>query len=470
MQLDEYVDLFEQIEVNLTNPRIQQVLNEENFDTESFQNVIRNYISQADLVLASEGSKLFSTIIEKAEILLDYTKNPNFSTTIHNFFNTALYLSKHAPTNEKFEDENSTDNLISEEEFSIRYDNLVDVLRFEGEKSNLTLFTVPEEAPFQVFKNSHRSLVFLTRGGNTNIATKSKLINIVYHNGNAKNLSYEPVIIKKILDNSIFDHIVTQDQFDLKEVLKQGNEIFHLKSELEKLQKNEEQLDALKENLLEIIEQSKNAKNEYLSAKEAAVNDTKLKASVTYWKEKQKKHKIQFFIYGAISILLIVALIITLNYLISNHNSNEIFNEKNTTKTLQIVKSNHSDKNLSMPTALKSKIQDNKQTKNNDLNNPLTYFHFIGWYALIIFGSSSALWVIRIVVKISLSNLHLSEDAHERVVMIYTYLAFIEQGNGLEENDKQVILSSLFRPSNIGIIKDESSISVGDIISSLKSK
>ena len=89
------------------------------------------------------------------------------------------------------------------------------------------------------------------------------------------------------------------------------------------------------------------------------------------------------------------------------------------------------------------------------------------WYFLMIFTSSSAFWIIRITVKIALSNLHLSEDAYERVVMIQTYLSFVKEGQ-IEENDKNLILSSLFRPSNIGIIQDESSVTVSDIITAFK--
>ena len=38
----------------------------------------------------------------------------------------------------------------------------------------------------------------------------------------------------------------------------------------------------------------------------------------------------------------------------------------------------------------------------------------------------------------------------------------------LDKKDKELILSSLFRPSNIGIIQDESSVTVTDIITAFK--
>jgi uncharacterized membrane protein len=105
----------------------------------------------------------------------------------------------------------------------------------------------------------------------------------------------------------------------------------------------------------------------------------------------------------------------------------------------------------------------------NEENSKAFNFDYskLAWYILMIFASSSAFWIIRITVKIALSNLHLSEDAHERVVMIQTYLSFVKEGQ-IDENDKNLILSSLFRPSNIGIIKDESSVTVADIITAFK--
>lgn len=89
-------------------------------------------------------------------------------------------------------------------------------------------------------------------------------------------------------------------------------------------------------------------------------------------------------------------------------------------------------------------------------------------YGFIILLISLTIWIIRIVMKIALSNYHLSIDAKERVTMINTYLALMKEGNTLEENDKRIMIESIFRQTNHGIIKDESSITVTDIISSIK--
>ncbi|WP_298011594.1 DUF6161 domain-containing protein [uncultured Aquabacterium sp.] len=67
-----------------------------------------------------------------------------------------------------------------------------------------------------------------------------------------------------------------------------------------------------------------------------------------------------------------------------------------------------------------------------------------------------AFWVLRLLVRIFLSNMHLENDAAERVTMVKTYLALISEGklNGDSENLKAV-LAALFRPTGDGIVKDE---------------
>lgn len=52
--------------------------------------------------------------------------------------------------------------------------------------------------------------------------------------------------------------------------------------------------------------------------------------------------------------------------------------------------------------------------------------------------------------------------------MIKTYLSLMKEGNTLVENDKKIMIESIFRATNHGIVKDESSVTVTDIISSFK--
>jgi len=76
-------------------------------------------------------------------------------------------------------------------------------------------------------------------------------------------------------------------------------------------------------------------------------------------------------------------------------------------------------------------------------------------FALIIPAVFGA-WAIRLLVRIFLSNSHLATDAAERVVMIQTYLALLEESKLSEEKDRTLVLASVFRPATDGMIKEES--------------
>ena len=90
---------------------------------------------------------------------------------------------------------------------------------------------------------------------------------------------------------------------------------------------------------------------------------------------------------------------------------------------------------------------------------------------MVIFGIIAVLgvWLARIIVRIFLSHLHLETDAKERVTMIQTYLALLREEHALKENERQVILQTLFRPSATGIVKDDGiPPSIIDIVSRFK--
>jgi hypothetical protein len=52
--------------------------------------------------------------------------------------------------------------------------------------------------------------------------------------------------------------------------------------------------------------------------------------------------------------------------------------------------------------------------------------------------------------------------------MIRTYLSLLKEGESFEKEDKKVMLDNIFRPTNFGIISDETSVTLTDVISSLK--
>ncbi|RWC10375.1 MAG: hypothetical protein EOS52_25015 [Mesorhizobium sp.] len=70
-------------------------------------------------------------------------------------------------------------------------------------------------------------------------------------------------------------------------------------------------------------------------------------------------------------------------------------------------------------------------------------------------ASTIAFWVGRIFVRLYLSELHLGMDARERETMVQTYLALIAERATEGTDDRHIVLSSLFRPTADGIVKEE---------------
>lgn len=138
-----------------------------------------------------------------------------------------------------------------------------------------------------------------------------------------------------------------------------------------------------------------------------------MQSSVTYWDKKYKKHLKFSWIFGIAALISALA-------------------------GVYIIKLQYNDV---LKQALDSTIQSQK----------VEYLR-IGMVVIVV---SFVLWFIRILVRILLSHLHLGTDANERVTMIQTYLALLREGNSLQENEKQLILTTLFRPSADGIVKDD---------------
>lgn len=79
-------------------------------------------------------------------------------------------------------------------------------------------------------------------------------------------------------------------------------------------------------------------------------------------------------------------------------------------------------------------------------------------YWLLLFVGAVAtmfVWIIRILVRLFFSNTHLSEDAEERATLIQTYLAMERNEQVLKQEDKELILPSIFRQGSDGIVKDD---------------
>lgn len=64
------------------------------------------------------------------------------------------------------------------------------------------------------------------------------------------------------------------------------------------------------------------------------------------------------------------------------------------------------------------------------------------------------LWAGRLITKIYLSEQHLRQDAYERETMTQTFMALVAE-KVASDDDKQIVLNALFRPTSDGIVKEE---------------
>jgi len=168
-----------------------------------------------------------------------------------------------------------------------------------------------------------------------------------------------------------------------------------------------------------------------------------------YWQEKATKHLwssgISFFIF----LVLISAMISFISNQIDTSKQNDI--QKSPISVLV-------EKNTTTLTKSPQLIEYQKTMEKHMI---IRTFQYLFLFSLI-------LWISRILLKITFSHLHLSEEAQEKETMIMTYLALINDGGGLKDNDRQLILEAIFRPSTNGLIKDETNVTLLDIVKGLK--
>lgn len=467
-----------ELEANLENNNIQKELENNQFNIDDLKQTIQFYYKNIEQI----NDEDLMDISTKVNELVSHSNNSSFSLYSHKFINTARYLINNPPKVELDIDDNFSiqDNTqISEEEFLNRCEKLIEQLGYEHEEPKLILKTKVDKKEFKVFKNKNKSIIYFAENSEKGMPTSlENLKEIAFKRKKPNHKSYDSVIISKIFDNTIFDEINKTFEAQLNESLinqirKHSEELFKLKDDLEVIQKDKEDFNTAKTEINEILSKSTTAQLEFKNAKEAAVNYAKLNASVSYWEIKQKTHRNKFIGFSLLSIVLI-GLLLYILFLALNYHDNQI-NESNKTEIVSDMNTINKTKKTTLDVnQSNSEIKQTSQVPKNTISNneeDSKSFDFdyskLAWYILMIFASSSAFWIIRITVKIALSNLHLSEDAHERVVMIQTYLSFINEGQ-IDKEDKNLILSSLFRPSNIGIIKDESSVTVADIITAFK--
>jgi hypothetical protein len=145
-----------------------------------------------------------------------------------------------------------------------------------------------------------------------------------------------------------------------------------------------------------------------------------VKNAVTYWTTKAKEHKTNSWIFGIISGALMISTLISIicigNYFLG----------------------------LDLSKGTGAKLL----TKTGALQ--------LWVYGFFIISVTLVIWIIRLLVKVFLSNLHQLSDANERATMIMTYLAFEREEEVMKPGDKELILPSIFRTTSHGIIKEDS--------------
>lgn len=87
-----------------------------------------------------------------------------------------------------------------------------------------------------------------------------------------------------------------------------------------------------------------------------------------------------------------------------------------------------------------------------DKNKPAAVYLLLVTLGVVI--TTIVFWAARILMRLFLSEHHLAIDAEERSVMTETYLALTAESSASDE-DRSIILTSLFRPTSDGIVKDD---------------
>lgn len=91
-------------------------------------------------------------------------------------------------------------------------------------------------------------------------------------------------------------------------------------------------------------------------------------------------------------------------------------------------------------------------------NDPIALYVLISGAVVVL--STIGIWIGRILTKLYLSEHHLKTDAEERAIMTQTYLALTESGHA-SEDEKNIILTALFRNSSDGIVADDGPPQIG---------
>lgn len=158
-----------------------------------------------------------------------------------------------------------------------------------------------------------------------------------------------------------------------------------------------------------------------------------LAAPVEYWDAKRKKHRL----WSGVSFSAIVVGMGAAAYFLH-------------TELQSVGQAVTASKAAAAATSAKAQIAGSTTTI-QALADSATTWH-LGSFILL---ATLSFWFIRLLVRIFLSNLHLENDAAERVTMAKTYLALIRNDDLPKGDNINTVLAALFRPTGDGIVKDE---------------
>lgn len=327
---------------------------------------------------------------------------------------------------------------IKDENF--KYENLISAVNYYI-KNKEALLLLSDSLYLNQFNNSLKTFISRTENENEIIAYKLQLLdainviidyqNILFNIEKKENLESD---VKDFAERYYKEENTTLES-KIKDLEKKNFEVLGQFSELKSLFEKRETEFA---QVSEVLEKSKTLESEFENAKEAVLKNIELKQATTYWEKQAEKYDKEYKFYFKINIGIGVALII-ITFLLINFTG--LF-------TTNIIDS--SDKKI---TETMSQVM-----------HSASFFNYI----VFIMFTTIMVWMMKILVKIMLSNYHLAVDANERVIMLNTYLVLLEDGNGFQETDRKVILDNIFRQTNHGIITDETSVTVADIVSSFK--
>ncbi len=211
-----------------------------------------------------------------------------------------------------------------------------------------------------------------------------------------------------------------------------------LKKIREKARKDLEDFQEKLETYKTTLEESK---KEFHDARRSIEESNRLHASQEYWSQKKNKHRRLSLVLSGVFVFWVIILIVL------------------TLQNITAIDAQY----LGGPAQT---LAENNTTIVSTLNNRHFWLHIVQSILIL----SLFIWIARLLLKIIFSNLHLKEEAYEKETMIVTYLALIKEGGGLSQSDRSLILEAIFRPSTNGLITDESSVTLLDVLNAFKSK